>query len=122
MLEKLSELVDAEGLERRNLCGVCTDGAPAMFGARSGFMTLVKRKAPGACSLHCMIHRQALTSKTLPQVLKETLDTVIRTVNFVKTSALNSRLFKKLCHDMDYVHEMLLFYTQIPWLSKGNVV
>ena len=84
-------------------------------------MTLVKWKAPDACSLHCMIHSQALASKTLPQALLETLDTVIRTVNFVKTSVLNSRLLKKQCLDMDSVHETLLFYTQVHLLSKGNV-
>ena len=78
-----------------------------MLGSRSGFVTLVKWKAPDACSLHCMIHRQAFVPKTLPQALLETLDSVVRTVNFVKTSALNSRLFKKLCDDMDYVHETL---------------
>ena len=54
-------------------------------GSQSGFVTLVKWKAPYAGSLHCMIHRQALASKTLPQAVKETLDSVIRTVHFVKT-------------------------------------
>ena len=60
-----------------------------------------------ASSLHCMIYRQALAPKTLPQALLETIHAVIRTVNFVKTSALNPRLFKKPCQDMDSVHEIL---------------
>lgn len=43
----------------------------------------------------------------------ETLDTVIRIANFVKTRALNSRLLLKLRQDMGSVHEPLLFYTQV---------
>ena len=38
-----------------------------------------------------MIHREALASKTLPIELKETLDTVIKIVNYVKGGALNTR-------------------------------
>ena len=49
-----------------NLCGVCRDGAPAIIGSRSGFQTLVKHRAPAVKCIHCMIHRQASTSKTLP--------------------------------------------------------
>ena len=88
-------------------------GPHVMLGFKSGFETLINGKIPDACSLHCMVHRQVLASKTLPQALLEILDTVIRTVNFVKTSALNSLLFKKLRQDMDSVHETLLFYTQV---------
>ena len=69
-----------------------------------------------------MIHRQALASKTLPPELQDTLNIIIKTVNFVKGSALNTRLFKKLCQDMDAAHEALLFHTAVCWLSKGNVV
>ena len=50
-----------------------------------------------------------------------TLNTIIKTVNFVKGSALNIRLFKRLCQDMDAAHETL-FQTAVRWLSKGNVV
>lgn len=43
-------------------------------------------------------------------------------MNYIKTSALNTRLFKELCKDMNSDHEVLLFYTSVHWLSKGNVV
>ena len=46
-----------------NLCSVCTYGTPAMIGARSGFSKRVKELAPGATSVHWMIHRQALEVK-----------------------------------------------------------
>ena len=42
-------------------------------------------------------------------------------MNFVKGSALNTHLFKRLCQDMDAAHETLIFHTAVRWLSKGNV-
>ena len=69
-----------------------------------------------------MIHRQALAVKTLPTELKEVLDDTLKIVNLVKASALNSRLFKLLCSDIECVHETLLYYTKVRWLSHGNVV
>ena len=75
-------------------CALCTDGAPAMLGSKSGFQTLIKQKAPDAKGLHCMIHRYALACKTLPESFKEVLNGVIKVDNHIKSSAINSRLFK----------------------------
>ena len=47
---------------------------------------------------------------------------VIKVVNYVKSSALNTRLFSKLCKDMDADHTVLLYHTQVRWLSKGNML
>ena len=76
---------------------VCTDGAPAMLGCCSGFQTLVKEKSPNIVNTHCIIHRQALMIKTMPDELSHVLDKVIKTVNFIKANAFNSRLFVELC-------------------------
>ncbi|KAG8238426.1 hypothetical protein J437_LFUL002883 [Ladona fulva] len=38
------------------------------------------------------------------------------------SSALNTRLFKELCNNMNSDHKVLLFYTAVRWISKGNVV
>ena len=46
----------------------------------------------------------------------------IKVVNFIKKSALNTRLFKQLCSDMNSEHETLLFHTEVRWLSKGNML
>ncbi|KAL4142165.1 hypothetical protein QTP88_004678 [Uroleucon formosanum] len=43
-------------------------------------------------------------------------------VNAVKNSALNTRVFQKLCANMDAEHETLLFHTETRWLSKGNML
>jgi hypothetical protein len=113
---------ETKELQWENLCGVCTDGAPAMLGSRSGFQKKVKDLAPQAKGSHCMIHRFALATKTLPKLLQEVLDSLIKIVNYIKSSALNTRLFKEFCKDMNSDHEALLFYTAVRWLSKGNVV
>ena len=104
------------------LVGVCTDGAPAMLGCRSGFITRVKQKNPDTVGTHCVIHREALASKTLPAAMKNKLAIVIRIVNFIKSSAVNSRLFSQLCKQMDFNHENLLFHTNVRWLSKRNML
>ena len=51
------------GMKWEKLVGVCTDGAPAMLGCRSGFITKVKQKNPDAVGTHCVIHREALASQ-----------------------------------------------------------
>ena len=69
-----------------------------------------------------MIHKAALVSKTIPKRLHEHMSVVIKVVNYVKSSALNTRLFSKLCKDMDADHTALLYQTQVRWLSKENML
>ena len=72
--------------------------------------------------MHCLIHRQALASKTFSESLQDVLYTVIKTVNFVKNRALNTRLFRKLCSEMTAEHLNLFYYTRVRWLYKGNAL
>ena len=111
ILEKVSTFFESENLKWKNLTGFCTDGAPSMLGWHSGFQTSLKRKAPTSKGVHCMLHRQVLASKTLPNTLQKVLDEVIQIVNFIKAGALNSWLFKKLCMDLDSEHLVLLYHT-----------
>ena len=46
VMTKVEHFFGRENVSWASLCGVCTDGAPAMLGARSGFQTLVKNKVP----------------------------------------------------------------------------
>ena len=69
------------------LCGVCTDGAPAMLGCRSGFQTLVKQVSPRTTGIHCTIHRQVLASKTLPNTFKDVLTDVVKAINAIKSKS-----------------------------------
>ena len=105
-----------------SLEGVCTDGAPAMLGLQSGFITRVKEKSPSATGTHCILHCEALASITLPVEMRDVMNLAIKGVNFINVGALNSRLFKQLCVDMDSEHQSLLFHTNVRWFSKGNML
>ena len=100
------------------ICGVHTDGVPAMLGCGSGFKQRVKLMSSRMIGVHCMIHRQVLASKTLPPHLNMILKVVVRAVNYIKTNALYTRLFAKLCQEMDSNHEVLLMNTEVRWLSR----
>ena len=113
---------DAKGIQWEKLISICIDGAPTMLGSQSGFVTRIKQKSPNASGTHCVIQREALASKTLPAAMKDKLEIAIRVVNFVKASATNTRLFAKLCKEMDSAYKILLFHTSVCWLSKGNML
>ncbi|XP_076807253.1 protein FAM200C-like [Clavelina lepadiformis] len=122
VLQKLSEFFEANGLDWGNLCSICTDGASALLGSKSGFVSRVLQKSPNAIPLHCMIHRQGLTTQTLPSELQKTLNTIIKTVEFLKETAHETRLVKDLCQDINATHEILLLYTEVHWLFEGNIL
>jgi len=42
-------------------------------------------------------------------------------VSFVKSSALNTQLFAKLCEDLGSENKCLLYHTEVQWLSQGNM-
>ena len=58
----------------------------------------------------------------MPEELKQTLDSAIKILNYIKASALNSRLFRRLCQDMESEHQNLVYHTSVRWLSKGNML
>ena len=122
ILAVVSKLFEENNLSWGKLVGVCTDRAPAMLGSRSGFVTKIKQKSPSAVGTHCVIHREVLAARTLPVELMNSLNSVIKIINFIKSGALTTRLFTKLCHDVGADHEVLLFHTNVRWLSKGNML
>ena len=122
ILNKVTTFFTVEGLQWKNLAGCCIDDMPAMSGCNSDFQASVKRQAPKSKSVHCMLHRQALAFKTLPDSLQKVLDQIIKIISFIKAGALNSCLFKVFCADMDSDHQVLHYYTPTRWLFKGNVM
>ena len=64
VFQMLIDFFDKTELSCSKLVGVCTDGAPAMIGANSGLVSLVKQKNPAIQGTHCMIHKAAFVSKT----------------------------------------------------------
>ncbi|XP_019202536.1 protein ZBED8-like [Oreochromis niloticus] len=101
---------------------VCTDGAPVMLGRNSGFGALVKADAPHIIVTHCILHRHALATKTLPPKMAEVLKTVVECVNYVRNSAMRHRIFSELCKEVGSEFEVLLYHSNVRWLSRGQVL
>ena len=107
---------------REELRSVCTDGAPAMIGKKSGFAALLKKKVPDIIVKHCFLHRHSLAAKTLPPNLKDVLSICVRVVNFIRGRPLHHRLFKLFREEMGSEHQVLLFHTEVRWLSRGKIL
>lgn len=118
----LTEFVLKNGMNWKKCVGISTDGAGAMTEVQSGVVSKVKREAPLAQHIHCSLYRQALVTKRCPADLKSVLNDAVKTVNFIKSRALNSHLFHNLCEEMDSTHKQLLLHTEVRWLSRGRVL
>ena len=118
----VSHCLQSNGMNWHRVQQVSVDIAPAMMGGQRGFKGFVKRENPSIQVDHCAIHRYSLASKTLPASLKAVVDDVVRIVNFIKSKDLNSRIFKQFCNEMGQSYEVLLYHTEVRWLSRGRVV
>ena len=95
-------------LSRVNLCGVCADGAPTMIESRLGFQALAKHCAPAVKGVHCIIHRQTLASKTLPEPLSKMLRSPSAWSITLKL-ALQTRDFSRNCVTKEKLNIMFFF-------------
>ncbi|XP_068250344.1 SCAN domain-containing protein 3-like [Palaemon carinicauda] len=124
--EDLFKLVDSfikeEGLRWDQCSSVCSDGASAMPGARQGFTARVKQVNPTVIVTHCLLHRENLASGKMSLELNAMMGDVIQIVNFIKLSALNSRLFNQMGSDMGSEYAHLLYYSSVRWLSGGKML
>jgi len=74
-------------------------------------------------SLHCIIHQESLCSKKIK--MEHVMDIVIKTVNWIRSCALNHRQFRQfstLLDEMDAQYGCLLYYSEVRWLSRGTVL
>jgi hypothetical protein len=101
---------------------LCTDGAPAMTGRFKGFVSRLKQDFPRVGSMRCFINCEALMAKTIPTEVKNSLDSVVMMVNFVKSRALKTRLLRQMCHEAGSRHDTLVLHTDIRWLSECKVL
>jgi len=54
--------------------------------------------------------------------LNEVLSQSVKIINYINTSALNTRLLKALCDEMGSDHRNLLFHSEVCWVSRGEVL
>uniref|UniRef100_UPI0035902564 zinc finger BED domain-containing protein 5-like n=1 Tax=Myxine glutinosa TaxID=7769 RepID=UPI0035902564 len=102
--------------------GVCTDGAASMSGRRSGVVKLIEDVAPEARWTHCFLHREAFAAKKMSPGLAEVMDIAVKTINHLRKSALNSRLFAEPCKEQDAEHTTVLYFAADRWLSRGGAL
>ena len=121
-MDILNAFIISNGIEWSRCVGVSTDGARAMLGQHSGVVRRVKAVAPQATSVHCSIHGEALATKKMPPDLKTVLNEAVKSVNFIKSRPLQTRLFAVLCGEMGSDHQQLLLHTEVRWLSRGKVL
>ena len=91
--EVLYNFFNQNEIDWKKLIGCTTDGAPSMLGRKFGFTTYVETVSSNATIIHCFMHRFSLCVKMLPEKMLLCLKRVIKLVNFVKTSAVITRLF-----------------------------
>ncbi|XP_076144513.1 zinc finger BED domain-containing protein 5-like [Alosa pseudoharengus] len=116
----LTEFLHERAIPMENIIACATDGAPAMVGRYRGFATLLKHQVPHVLTVHCVLHRHNLVAKNISDSLHQSLNVAVKSINKIKSHALNDRLFRQLCGENDESYQRLLFHTEVRWLSKGN--
>lgn len=114
VFKQLNGYMEKVQLNWNNCVSVCTDGAASMTGKYSGVVSHIKNAAKkDILHIHCIIHRQHLVAKKMSPDLNEVLTQAVKIINFIKSNALNSRLFLVLCEEMGSEHSHLLMHAEV---------
>uniref|UniRef100_A0A5S6R6E9 DUF4371 domain-containing protein n=1 Tax=Trichuris muris TaxID=70415 RepID=A0A5S6R6E9_TRIMR len=120
MFGEVGNYFNEKNIPFQNLIACATDGAASMVGRYRGFIAHLKAVLPSVFTIHCVIHREHLVSKKLGSQLNRSLSVVIQVVNYIKSHALQNRLFRQLCEENNEDFDTLLLHTEVRWLSRGN--
>lgn len=93
-----------------------------MTGRHHGVVRQILDHAPEAKWTHCFLHRESLAAKKMSPELHEVMDVSVKTINFIKNNAVNSRCFAKLCEGLEADNVQLLYHSEVRWLSRGLVL
>ena len=89
---------------------------------KSVFCANVAKIAPHVQFTQCMLHRYALSMRTIPNDMKDVLIAVIKMINYIKASTTNSRIFRSLCEEMGAHYTSHFLHTEVRWLSQGRIL
>lgn len=117
----IKEFFTRHQLHLDRIGSVCTDGAPDMLGNRSEFAALIK-KIPNLKITHIFFYWHPFAARTLAPDLKKTLEICVKVVNMICGCTLNHRLFQSFCEEVDQKHTVLLYHTEVRWLSRDRVL
>ncbi|XP_065658838.1 general transcription factor II-I repeat domain-containing protein 2B-like [Hydra vulgaris] len=105
-------------LPEKKLCGVTTDGASAQTGKNIEFIALFKKSINHEIiSYHCIIHQEQLCAKVLE--MKNVMELVIHTVNFIRSRGLNHRQFKQLLEGCGSEAKDVIYFSQVRWICRA---
>jgi hypothetical protein len=117
IFETVNTVFERFGLKWSSLSGICTDGAPAMVGARKGLTGIVHERAielqihpENLTNFHCIIHQRNLCTKLIK--FTNVMEVVVASINFIKSRALNHRQFKEYSANLFSDYEDVSYYYQ----------
>ena len=130
VFSKLNEFITEKHIPWEKCCSLTTDGAAVMTGRFLKVGARVKAVATNCILKHCNIHREALAIKPLSSdkqrktELESVLDIVVKTGNYIKCGGKgkSTRVFQKLCEEMDSDNVTVLLHTEVRWISRGKVL
>jgi hypothetical protein len=123
VLNIVAKFVDENNIPMDKLVSICTDGAPAMLGNKSGFLC-VGKKVGTTCnrySLHatwpCSCFQKSAT------IFEGHYENCILAVNcqFHSQPTTESQTIPGFCKEMGEEHEVLLFHSEVRWLSRNSI-
>lgn len=123
---QLIDVFNMYNLKWENLRCVTTDGAKNMVGHNIGLLGLINKKIKELnirhppLQLHCIIHQHALCAKVVN--LKNVMDVVISTVNYIRRNGMNHRKFREFLDEIDSEYEDIVYFSEVRWLSRGKVL
>lgn len=121
LFNALIHCTEANALDFSKLECVCRDGAQSFVGCNAGCLALFERHVGRpVLKYHCLLHQEALVGKTLN--LKPVMDVVVRCVNAIRARDLTRREFRAFLQELQSQYTELLLYTEIRWLSRGQVL
>ena len=125
ILKALLQCLAAKNFSR--LVSITTDGVPSMVRKNKGAVSLLQKHMKNneinnnnIVKLQCLIHQEALCAKVAS--LKNILDVVLKTVNFILSRGLNHRQFRQLLLEAESQYDDLLYFCNVRWLSRDDML